>query len=113
EQKVETLMGQNDGHVDPNLFTVLARIKKQADVPAVEQAVAAEMERIAREGVDDKTLGEVLSYVKYAFAAQLATADKAANVAAQFVALTGQLDSINAYFALYDRVTAADVRRVA
>jgi zinc protease len=113
EQKVETLSGQNDAHVDPNLFLVMARIKKASDVPAVEQAIGAELERIAREGVDDKTLGDVLSHVKYGFAAQLATADKTANVAAQFVALTGRLDAINTYFALYDKVTAADVRRVA
>ena len=36
------------------------------------------MARIAREGVDDKTLAEVLSHVKYAFAGQLSTADKIA-----------------------------------
>jgi zinc protease len=113
EQKVETLAGSNDAHVDPNLFTVLARIKKPADVATVEREIAAEFERIAREGVDDKTLGEVLSHVKYAFAGQLATADKIANVAAQFVALTGQIDAINGYFALYDKVTSADVKRVA
>ena len=113
EQKVETLAGSNDAHVDPNLFTVLARIKKPANVLGVEQAISAEFERIAREGVDDKTLAEVLSHVKYGFAGQLATADKAANVAAQFVALTGHIDAINAYFALYDQVTAADVKRVA
>jgi predicted Zn-dependent peptidase len=29
------------------------------------------------------------------------------------VALTGHLDAINAYFSLYDKVTPADVRRVA
>jgi zinc protease len=113
EQKVESLSGQNDAHVDPNLFLVMARVKKAADVPAVEQAIASELQRLAREGVDDKTLRDVLSHVKYGFAAQLATADKTANVAAQFVALTGRLDAINAYFALYDKVTAADVRRVA
>ncbi|MBC8131793.1 MAG: insulinase family protein, partial [Deltaproteobacteria bacterium] len=113
EQKVESLVGSNDAHVDPNLFTVLARIKKPQDIAAVEQAIAAEFERIAREGVDDKTLGQVLSHVKYGFAGQLATADKTANVAAQFVALTGQLGAINAYFAQYDKVTSADVRRVA
>lgn len=113
EQKVESLSGSADAHVDPNLFTVLARLKKPADLPAVEQAISAEIARIAREGVDDKTLGEVLSHVKYAFAAHVGTADKAANVAAQFVALTGRLDAINGYFALYDKVTAADVRRVA
>ncbi|MES1205488.1 MAG: pitrilysin family protein, partial [Pseudomonadota bacterium] len=113
EQKVETLAGSNDAHVDPNLFTVLARIKKPEDVAAVEKAIEAEFERIARDGIDDKTLKQVLSHVKYAFAGQLATADKAANVAAQFVALTGRIEAINGYFALYDRVTSADVARVA
>ena len=113
EQKVETLSGSNDAHVDPNLFTVLARIKKPADVAYVEKAIHDEMARIAREGVDDKTLADVLSHVKYAFAGQLSTADKTANTASSFLALTGDLGSINAYFALYDKVTSADVKRVA
>jgi zinc protease len=113
EQKVETLVGSNDAHVDPNLFTVLARIKKPADLDYVEKAVHEEMARIAREGVDEKTLAEVLSHVKYAFAGQLSTADKTANTAASFLALTGDLDSMNAYFALFDKVTSADVKRVA
>ena len=113
EQKVETLSGSNDAHVDPNLFTVLARVKKAEDLAGVEAAVNDELKRIAQEGVDEKTLREVLSHVKYAFAAQLATADKTANVAAQFIALTGKIDAINAYFALYDKVTTTDVKRVA
>ena len=113
EQKVETLMGSNDAHVDPNLFTVLARLKKPEDLGAVEKDISAEFERLARDGVDEKTLAQVLSHVKYGFAGQLATADKTANVAAQFVALTGHLDAINSYFALYDKVTPADVKRVA
>jgi zinc protease len=113
EQKVESISGSADAHVDPNLFTVLARVKKPEDLDYVEKAVSADIERVAREGIDGKTLSEVLSHVKYAFAGQLSTADKVANVAAQFVALTGRLDSINAYFALYDKVTPADVQRVA
>jgi zinc protease len=113
EQKVETLAGSNDAHVDPNLFTVLARIKKPADVGYVEKAIDAELARVAREGVDDKTLAEVLSHVKYGFASQLSTADRTAATAAQFIALTGTLSSINDYFALYDKVTSADVKRVA
>jgi len=113
EQKVETLMGSNDAHVDPNLFTVLARIKKPADLAYVEKAIHDEMARIAREGVDEKTLADVLSHVKYLFAGQLSTADKTAYQASTFLALTGDLDSINAYFALYDKVTSADVKRVA
>jgi zinc protease len=113
EQKVETLQGSADPHVDPNLFAVMARVKKPEDLGHVEKTINDEIARIAREGVDDKTLGEVLSHVKYAFAAQLSTADKSATTAAMFIALTGDLASINAYFALYDKVTPADVKRVA
>jgi zinc protease len=113
EQKVESLQGSADPHVDPNLFAVLARVKKPEDLGYVEKAINDEIARIGREGVDEKTLGEVLSHVKYAFAAQLSTADKSATTAASFIALTGDLASINKYFALYDKVTPADVKRVA
>jgi len=113
EQKVESMSGSADPHVDPNLFAVLARIKKPEDLGPVEKDINAEIARIAKEGVDAKTLGEVLSHIKYAFAAQLATADKAADAAARFIALTGDVASINAYFKLYDKVTPADVKRVA
>ena len=113
EQKVETLSGSADAHVDPNLFTVLARIKKPEDMAYVEKAIHDEMARVARDGVDDKTLADVLSHVKYNFAAQLSTPDKTANTASTFLALTGDLGSINAYFSLYDKVTSADVKRVA
>ena len=49
----------------------------------VEQAIQEEMARVAKEGVDEKLLAEVLSHVKYAFAGQLseipeATQDKTA-----------------------------------
>jgi zinc protease len=113
EQKVETLQGSADAHVDPNLFTVIARVKKPADLGYVEKAIHDEIARIAREGVDDKTLAEVQSHVKYGFAGQLSTPDKTAYTASTFLALTGDLGSINAYFALYDKVTSADVKRVA
>ncbi|HXI60930.1 MAG TPA: pitrilysin family protein [Polyangia bacterium] len=113
DQSVETLAGSADAHVDPNLFTILARIKKPQDIPAVESAIADEIARIAREGVDDKTLAQVLSHVKYSFAGRLSTADRTANSAAEFIALTGSVASINDYFALYDTVTSADVKRVA
>jgi zinc protease len=113
EQKVESLQGSADPHVDPNLFTVIARIKKPTDLAYVEKAVHDEMGRVAREGVDEKTLAEVQSHVKYAFAGQLSTADKTAYTASSFLALTGDLASIDAYFGLYDKVTSADVKRVA
>jgi zinc protease len=63
EQKVESMSGSNDAHVDPNLFTVFARIKKPAEVGYVEKSIHDEMARIAKDGVDDATLRDVLSHV--------------------------------------------------
>jgi zinc protease len=113
EQKVERLEGGADPHVDPNLFQVLARIKKPEDMGYVEKAVHDELARLAREGTDDKTLREVLSHLRYAFAARLSTADRVADIGARFIALTGNLAGINDYYQLVGRVTAADVKRVA
>ena len=48
EQKVESLSGSADAHVDPNLFTVLARMKKPDDLAYVEKAIHDEMARIAQ-----------------------------------------------------------------
>jgi zinc protease len=113
EQKVQALAGTNDVHVDPGLFTLMARVKKADDLAYVEKAIYDEIGRIAREGVDDKTLKDVLSNVRYSFAGTLSNADRVATTAAQFIALGGKLDVINAYYAQFPSITTADVKRVA
>lgn len=113
EQKVETLDGGQGRHVDPNLFLVLARVKQAKDMAYVESTIDKEIARIASEGVDGKTLAEVLSHARYAFAAQLATADHVALVGAEFLALDGRLAAIDEYFARLAQVKGADVQRVA
>jgi zinc protease len=113
EQKVEHLDGACDRHVDPNLFTILARVKQAKDIPHVEEAIERELVRVAREGADDQTIAQVVSRTRYAFAAMLATADHTALVGAEFLALTGGLEAIDETFARLSRVTAADVKRVA
>jgi zinc protease len=113
EQKVETLEGGEGRHVDPNLFLVLARVKQAEDMAYVESTIEKEIARVAAEGVDGKTLGEVLSHARYAFAAQLATPDHVALVGAEFLALDGRLSAIDEYFSRLAQVTSADVQRVA
>ena len=113
EQKVETLVGGAEKHVDPNLFVVLARVKQTKDMAAVEATIDKEIARIAAEGVDEKTLGEVLSHARYAFAAELATPDHVALVGAEFLALDGRLSAIDEYFSRLAQVKSADVQRVA
>jgi zinc protease len=113
EQKVEHLEGDCERHVDPNLFTILARVKNAKDVPYVEQAIYRELARVASEGADDKTLREVVARARYAFAGRLSTADHTALLGAEFLALTGGLLAIDETFARLSQITAADIKRVA
>jgi zinc protease len=113
EQKVEHIDGSAERHVDPNLFTILARVKESKDVPYVEKTIYDEIARVATQGTDDKTLAEVVSRTRYAFAGHLSTADKVALVGSEFLALTGKLSTIDDTFALLSHVTVADVQRVA
>jgi zinc protease len=113
EQKVEHLDGSSEPHVDPNLFNILATVKASADLPYVEDAIYKEIARVAAEGTSEKTLAEVVSRRRYAFAGQLSTADKVALVGAEFAALTGGLDAIDRTFAQLAKVTVADIKRVA
>jgi len=113
EQKVEHIDGSAERHVDPNLFTILARVKQGKDLPYVEMSIYDEIARVAAQGTDDKTLAEVVSRTRYAFAGQLSTADRVALVGADFLARTGKLTSIDEAFALLSKVTVADIKRVA
>jgi len=113
EQKVEHIVGSVERHVDPNLFNILARVKQGKDVPYVEKAIYDEIARVAAQGTDDKTLAEVVSRTRYAFAGNLSTADRVALVGSEFLALTGKLSTIDDTFALLAQVTVADVKRVA
>src|SRR6185436_5854495 len=78
EQKVESIEGSFDRHVDPNLFSIYVRIKKADDLATVETAIQQELTRIAKEGVDAKTLAEVSAHTRYGFAGRLNTADNVA-----------------------------------
>ena len=79
----------------------------------MEKAIYQEIARIAAEGMSAKTLAEVVSHTRYAFAGQLATADKVALIGAEFLALDGRLSAIDDTFALLAKVSPADVKRVA
>ena len=112
-QKVATLSASNPSNVDPALFHVSAHVNDAADLQAVEDAIHAEIARVAAEGVDARTLDEVKSNLRYGFAAELSTASGVASTAAWFVSLTGDISSIDAWYQRLDEVTPADVARVA
>jgi zinc protease len=104
--------GANLGR-DPSLFVVLARVKSEDLVPKVKETIDRYARGLQAQPVDPQRLDRIKSHLRYAFALGLDTPGGIAAQAAEAVSLTGDLDSINQAFALDQRVTPADVQRLA
>ena len=114
EQKVESLSGSTDAARRSRTCSRCSRASRSRTTSATSRRRSTtRWPASPARASTTRRCAEVLSHVKYAFAGQLSTADKTAYTASSFIALTGDLASINAYFALYDKVTSADVKRVA
>ena len=58
-------------------------------------------------------LASIKTYMKYSYAMGLDNADHVANSLAQYIALTNNPESVNTFYALYDKVTPEDIMMVA
>ena len=63
--------------------------------------------------VDAKKLADSKNRMKYSFAMSIDSPDQIANALAQAIWLTGNPEAINAYYALYEKVTAEDIMNAA
>ncbi len=113
KQWVESLYGGQEAHRDPTLFVVLARVKDPARVPAVRDAIYAELDRLAREPLPAERLAAVKSHIRYSFLQSLDTPDRVAVTLGEILQLTGEVSALERTYATLESVTAEDVRRVA
>jgi zinc protease len=113
EQEVDILSGGAPDHRDPYLFTVVARVKKADRVKYVLDTIASAFKDLQEKPVEAARLERVKSHVKYAYAMSLDTADGVAQSLAHYLALTADADTVNQIYALYDRVTPAEIQTAA
>jgi zinc protease len=113
KQWVDFIQGGASSNRDPNLFVVFARVKSDDLVPKVKEAVDRYMKEIAGKPVDPQRLERVKSHQRYAFALGLDTPGDVAAQVAEIIALTGDVNDINRRFAQFEKVTPADVQRLA
>jgi zinc protease len=113
EQKIDTLEADNPDRVDPELFSVYARVKKAEDVDAVRQEIAAAFERFKKAPVAKDRLEAVKSHLRYQFALGMDNSEAIAAILARYVALRRTPETINKLHDLYSRVTPEDVQRIA
>jgi zinc protease len=113
KQWVDFISAGATDQADPPLFTILTRVRVPERIEDVRRAILDEVDRISRELPDEKKLEATKSHMKYEFLLRTDTADSVANTMAHYLSLTNEPSTVNKVYALYDRVSAADVRSLA
>jgi zinc protease len=113
EQSVDLLWASNADHVDPYLFTVLARVKEKEQVDAVRDAILGTLRGFADNAVDAKLLTDVKSHLRYRFALSLNHSEAIASTLAHYVSLRRTPETVNKLYRLYEAVTPEDLQAVA
>ena len=113
EQKCLSLSADFESHRDPYLLSLSAVVKKDEDLPSVEEAIWNEVERLKSEPVAPDLLAKIKSNLKYALANQLGTTDGVAGVLSFYVNLATDPATLNRLYSLYERVTPQDITAMA
>jgi len=113
EQKTDVLRAGFSNHVDPELFTVTARVKKQSDVASVQQQILDTLVGFAGTPVDAAKLDTVKHRLRYQVALGLDNSEAVAELAARYVGLRKTPESMNREYENYDRLTPDDLQRAA
>lgn len=113
EQKLDTLRASPPDHIDPELFTVYARVKNKADMDSVQQQIAATAQDFAAKPVDPQKLEALKEHLRYEFALGLDNSESIAETVAQYVALRRTPETANRYYEMYSKLTPQDIQKVA
>jgi len=112
EQKCLSLSANFSDHRDPYLLIFSSIIKKDEDLPYVENEIFKELERLKNEPVSEEILSDVKSNLKYSLANELGTTDGVAGALAFYISLATDPETLNKLFDLYEKVTAADIQEM-
>ena len=113
EQKVRFLGGGAMDTHDPYLISIQASFIDKSDFQYVRDQITMAIENVKKNGVDQKILEETRSNLKYSYAMNIDNPDAIANSLSHYIYLTGDPESVNKTYALYDKVTVEDIKMVA
>lgn len=113
EQKCLSLSASFADRRDPYLLTFNSIVKKEEDLPYVEEEVFKELERLKEELVSAELLADIKSNLKYSFANGLDTTDNIAGTLAFYINLATDPGTINKLFDLFEKVTPNDIQEMA
>ncbi|HZF29815.1 MAG TPA: pitrilysin family protein [Gammaproteobacteria bacterium] len=113
EQVVELLDAGADASRDPGLLDITTRVKDPHKVDYVLDAIDATIAEYRATPPAADRLAALQRRLKYGFLMGLQTPEAVASGLAQFIALSGGLDSVDTLYATYAAITPADVQTAA
>ncbi|MDP9176896.1 MAG: insulinase family protein [Gemmatimonadota bacterium] len=113
EQKVDGLGVNNSRNVDPELFTISARVKKAEDIAYVRDEMLKTVAKARATRVSEKDLAEAKSNFRYSFVRSLDNTDRIGAVIGSYVYFNRSYNTLNRAYALYSGLTPADLQRAA
>lgn len=113
ERKVRFIGGGAKDSYDPYLISIQASLVNKDDLQYVKDEIVNAIEKVKKDGVDEKILKNTKSHLKYTFAMSIDNPSTIANSLAHYVMLTGDPETINRLYALYDQVTNEDIKNAA
>ncbi len=113
EQVVDVVSGGAVDQRDAPLFTIIARITDPSKVDYVRDAIVAEIDRLKVEPVDPDVLASTKSHMRYGFAMSLDNPSSIARTLSHYLQLTGDPETVNRVYRLYDAVTVENIMHFA
>jgi len=113
EQKIRFIGGGAFDSRDPGLFTIQVSMVEKDDMAYVMAEIEKAIVKVKTEGVDEALLERTKSNLKYGYAMGIDTPDSIAGSLSHYIQLTGDPESLNRLYSLYDKVTVEDIKAVA
>ncbi len=113
QQLVEFVQGSQPDSRDPGLFTIFARVKDPKNIDLVREEIEKAIADAMVTPVSAERLKDIKSHLKYQYAMGLDNPNSVANSISHYIQLTGDPESVNRVYRLYDQITPADIQAAA
>lgn len=113
ERKVRSLWAGGNDLVDPGLWSVNCMLQSAEDLTYVKQEIDKVLEDLQNNPVDSTILQQTKDNMKYSLAMGLDSPSAIANQLSWYIWLTGDPESLNRVYAVYDQITAEDIMEMA
>ena len=113
EKKLRNIYCGPSFNRDAELIDIGSTIRKKEDMQYIKDEIVKTLELIKTTKIDDATLNAAKSNIKYGFAMRIDNPGAIANTITSFLSVGGNPESVNNYYAMFDKVTAEDVINVA